>query len=145
MRWMQRQCRHHCRSQIQAGLPRRSLLAQLNVQQPINAVLCRLLQLLNVTHTVSHLMYDEQSPISVLLCRFLLYLAFIPAFVGLCSLPFVNFVPYTQKSELDTQSHFCTTGYTARLPALTATTKHANQASLLSFHPCSCCCCYYCH
>ncbi|KAL3138776.1 hypothetical protein ABBQ32_005620 [Trebouxia sp. C0010 RCD-2024] len=42
--------------------------------------------------------------------RFLLYLAFIPALVGLCSLPFVNFVPYTQKSEMCSEPKICTTG-----------------------------------
>ncbi len=46
-------------------------------------------------------------------CRYLLYLAFIPAIVVICSIPFVNFVPHTQKSELSTQPQFCTTG---RLP-----------------------------
>ena len=43
-------------------------------------------------------------------CRYLLYLAFIPAIVVMCSTPFVNFVPYTQKSELATRPQFCTTG-----------------------------------
>ena len=43
-------------------------------------------------------------------CRYLLYLAFIPAIVVMCSIPFVNFVPYTQKSELSTRPQFCTTG-----------------------------------
>lgn len=43
-------------------------------------------------------------------CRFLLYLAFMPALVGLCSIPFVNNVPYTQKSELSTQPQLCTSG-----------------------------------
>lgn len=43
-------------------------------------------------------------------CRFLLYLAFMPALVGLCSMPFVNNVPYTQKSELSTQPQLCTSG-----------------------------------
>lgn len=41
---------------------------------------------------------------------YLLYLAFIPAIVVMCSIPFVNFVPYTQKSELSTRPQFCTTG-----------------------------------
>ncbi|DBA71966.1 TPA: hypothetical protein ACH3X2_010713 [Trebouxia sp. C0005] len=41
---------------------------------------------------------------------YLLYLAFIPAIVVMCSIPFVNFVPYTQKSELATRPQFCTTG-----------------------------------
>ncbi|DBA83628.1 hypothetical protein WJX77_000101 [Trebouxia sp. C0004] len=41
---------------------------------------------------------------------YLLYLAFIPAIVVMCSIPFINFVPYTQKSELSTQPQFCTTG-----------------------------------
>ena len=47
-------------------------------------------------------------------CRYLLYLAFIPAIVVMCSIPFVNFVPFTQKSEMATKPQFCTTG---RLPS----------------------------
>ena len=62
------------------------------------------LQLVNLS------ILQDQCKAMIAHCRFLLYLAFIPALVGLCSIPFVNNVPYTQKSELSTQPQLCTSG-----------------------------------
>lgn len=45
-------------------------------------------------------------------CRFLLCMAFIPAGVALCSIPFLNHVPFVQQSEVSGHPQVCTTGRT---------------------------------
>ena len=49
-------------------------------------------------------------PAFTLLFRFLLCMAFVPAAVSLCSLPFINHVPYVQLSEASSQRQLCSTG-----------------------------------